>query len=80
MTSGYSATITQGSNTVLLGTAGANLTGGNFLGGSGSITVNGPFTIAGTSLTSTSNTLQVAAGYNFLFFSGTFHTIMAPYN
>lgn len=72
ITPGYSASITQGANPIVLGISGAVLSAGNFYGGSAPITVNGPFTINGVNFTSTSNTLQVAAGYNFLFSSGIF--------
>lgn len=54
---GYTGTISQGANTITIGTSNAIFTAGTFSGGSSAITCNGTFTLSGTSFTSTSNTL-----------------------
>ncbi|MGQ0827629.1 MAG: peptidoglycan DD-metalloendopeptidase family protein [Bacteroidota bacterium] len=54
---GYTGTISQGVNTVTIGTSNASFAAGTFTGGSSSITINGTFTLSGTAFTSTSNTL-----------------------
>lgn len=72
MTSGYSGTIDQGAYSILIGNSGANLSGGNFSGGSEDITVNGHFAIAGTNFTSTTGTLTIGSTYNFAYTSGSF--------
>nr|MBA3971960.1 hypothetical protein [Bacteroidota bacterium] len=56
---GYSGTISQGANTITIGTSNAIFTAGTFTGGSVAITCNGTFTLQGTSFTSTSDTLHM---------------------
>lgn len=70
ISSGYTHTITQNSNSITVGTSGIVLSGGAFSGGSSSITDNGIFTLSGTNFTSTSGTLSIFGNYNFS--SGTF--------
>jgi hypothetical protein len=67
---GYTGTITQGANTITIGTTGASFNAGTFTGGSAAITCNGAFLVAGNTFTSTSNTLTVAG--NFTVSSGNF--------
>lgn len=68
--SGYTGTISQGSNAIIIGTGNALFSGGTFTGGSASISIAGTFTISGTAFTSTSNTLSVNG--NFTISSGSF--------
>src|ERR1051326_3490735 len=72
VTSGYTDTISQGSNTITANNAGGTsiFSGGVFLGGSADITINGNLTISGTKFTSTSGTLNIRS--DFTFSSGTF--------
>jgi hypothetical protein len=68
--SGYTGTISQGSNAITAGATGAVFSGGTFTGGSASITINGAITISGTAFTATSGTMTL--GGNFTFSSGSF--------
>jgi photosystem II stability/assembly factor-like uncharacterized protein len=74
--SGYTGTISQGANTITVGTSNATFAGGTFTGGSSAITINGTVTFSGTAFTSTSNTLTfnstvTATGGSFTHNSGT---------
>jgi hypothetical protein len=66
---GYTGTIFQNANTIVL-TGAATLSGGTFNGGTSNITVGGVFTISGTAFTSTSAILELRD--NAAFTSGTF--------
>ncbi|HET6990987.1 MAG TPA: hypothetical protein VFJ43_06670, partial [Bacteroidia bacterium] len=63
-------TLSQGANTITIGSVGATLSGGVFLGGSSDITVSGTFTISGNTFTSTSGTFSTSA--NLTISSGSF--------
>lgn len=67
--SGYSGTITQGTNKITI-TNGATFSGGVFLGGTNKISVTGPFTVSGAFFASTSDTLELKG--NCTISSGTF--------
>ncbi|MFZ6012727.1 MAG: T9SS type A sorting domain-containing protein [Bacteroidota bacterium] len=56
--SGYTGTITQGTNTIDIA-GGATLSGGTFSGGSANISVGGLFTLSGSAFTSTSAILDL---------------------
>jgi hypothetical protein len=60
---GYTGTISQGANTITIGTSGALFSGGTFTGGSSDITSSGAITISGTAFTSTSGILSIAGNY-----------------
>jgi Secretion system C-terminal sorting domain len=66
---GYTGTISQNTNTIVL-TGTATMSGGTFTGGTSNITVGGAFTLSGTALTSTSGILELRD--NAAFTSGTF--------
>lgn len=75
---GYTGTITQGAgNTVTVGTSNYNQEAGTFTGGDSAITMNGSYTLAGGTFTSTSGTLKcqdtfdTSAGGTFTHNSGT---------
>ncbi|MCW3071743.1 MAG: hypothetical protein JWO44_1633 [Bacteroidetes bacterium] len=70
ITSYYTDTIKQNSNTITIGTSGAILSGGVFWGGTANITDNGIFTLSGCNFKSTSAALSIAGNYTFS--SGTF--------
>jgi hypothetical protein len=70
LVAGYAGTITQGANTITIGSSGAVLSAGTFSGGSSNITVSGVFTLSGCSFTSTSATLTLTSTYTKS--SGTF--------
>jgi hypothetical protein len=71
ITSGYTGTISQGSNPMTIRSSGATLSGGTFTGGSGTITfVSGACTISGTAFTSTSAAFSTNS--NFSLNSGSF--------
>ena len=60
MAADYAGTITQSTtNTITVGSSHWVQAAGTFTGGSGSITVNGTFTLSGGTFTSTSGTLQI---------------------
>ena len=67
--SGYSGTITQGSNALTV-SGPVSLNGGTFSGGSSAITIGGAFTLSGTSFTSTTSILELQNTAAFT--SGTF--------
>jgi hypothetical protein len=67
---GYSGTISQGANTVTIGTGNGVLSGGIFTGGSSNISVAGSLTISGTAFTSTSASLTLSS--DFTISSGSF--------
>lgn len=66
---GYTGTITQGTNPVSVG-GNATFGDGIFQGGAADVTVNGPFAIAGTKFTAPSTTLDLKN--NFSLTAGTF--------
>jgi hypothetical protein len=70
VSSSYAGTISQGANTITIGTSNASFSVGTFTGGSAAITVNGTFTLAGATFTSTSGTLTLASTVSST--SGTF--------
>jgi hypothetical protein len=70
ITAYYTDTIKQGSNSFTIGSGGAVLSGGTFLGGTSSITNTGIFTLSGCQFISTSASLSITGNYTFS--SGTF--------
>ncbi|OFY82857.1 MAG: hypothetical protein A3F72_01865 [Bacteroidetes bacterium RIFCSPLOWO2_12_FULL_35_15] len=70
ITSGYTDTVKQNSNTITVGTNGMILSGGVFWGGTANITDQGVFALTGCNFQSTSATLQIYGDYTFS--SGTF--------
>lgn len=71
ISTGYTGTISQGSNMMIIGTFGLNQTDGTFIGGDADIDVNGAFIINTGTFTATSGTLAVAEDFNVLT-NGTF--------
>ena len=77
--SGYTGTITQsGSNTITIGSSNYSQADGTFTGGSGTIDLNGYFTLSGGTFTSTTGTLEVGRNAatsetTFTVSSGTFN-------
>jgi hypothetical protein len=57
--SGYIGTISQGANTITIGTSNFSMSSGTFTGGTSAITINGLFTLSGGAFTSTSATLSI---------------------
>ncbi|MCA9402288.1 MAG: DUF2341 domain-containing protein [Candidatus Omnitrophica bacterium] len=68
---GYTGTITQGSNVITIGTFGFNQADGTFAGGDADIDVNGAFILNTGTFTATSGTLAVAEDFTILT-NGTF--------
>jgi hypothetical protein len=63
MKSSFTDTVSQGANSITIGTGNCSLSGGKFIGGSASISVSGTFTISGTAFKSTSGTLSISGNY-----------------
>jgi hypothetical protein len=61
---GYSGTITQGANTITIGTSHFSMSSGTFTGGSSAITISGTFTISGGTFTSTTSTLSIGGNWS----------------
>lgn len=61
--SGYTGTFKQSTFTFTIGSSGATLSSGTFVGGNVKIVSNGAFSISGTAFTSTSDTLFAANGF-----------------
>lgn len=70
--SSYSGTITQNSNTITVGSSGFSISNGTFNGGTGAITVNGPFTLNGASATFKSTTADLTINGDVTLSAGTF--------
>jgi hypothetical protein len=61
--SGYTNNISQNGKTIVVGAGGMILNDGTFTGNTGTITINGIFTLAGTNFTSTVTNLQINGNY-----------------
>lgn len=61
---GYTGIISQGANTITIGTSNAVFAGGTFTGGSSAITLNGSLTISGTAFTSSSDVLTLNSNFS----------------
>lgn len=70
ITSGYSGTITQGSNNVYVGASHFNIAGATFTAGSGIIVINGNFTVSGGVFTGGAGSIEVNG--NFTLSGGSF--------
>lgn len=71
ITAGYTGTISQGANTITVGTGGITMAGGAFAGGNQLIDVSGNFSLSGGTYTSTMDTLLLREDYSFT--GGTFN-------
>lgn len=72
ITSSYNGIIFQNANTITIGSNGFTQVGGTFQGGSGDITVNGPFVLNHTSAVYRAPSADLTLNGDFTFTAGTF--------